>query len=231
MNDEHRFDEDEVAEILQRATSPEATGSPARPGDARGVTLAQLQEIGAEVGIDPARIAEAANVVTSRGAAPAPPRVLGAPRSVSRSVPIPRPLTDDEWTRLVVDLRETFGAQGMVSQTGTLRSWSNGNLEIHVEPEGDHYRVRMRTIKGDAPMRTAIAAVILVMAAVLLLSGLIGDGGSSNVLVGSLFGAFGLYRLGGIRRLLKRWAAERAEQMEGLAERIPRLLKRAEPDS
>jgi hypothetical protein len=230
MSDERRFDEDEIAEILERAASPEATASPAAAGERRGLTLAQLQEIGAEVGIEPALIARAAGVVAGRGSVPAPETLLGLPRSVARTVPIERALDDDEWTRLVVDLRETFGAQGKLREHGTLRSWSNGNLQVHVEPDADRYRVRMRTSKGDAGMRLTVASVAI-LAAIGLLVSTLGDAPTGNLIGGSLLGLAGLLENGRARAALKRWAGERAEQMEGLAERIPRLLKRGEPDT
>jgi DNA-3-methyladenine glycosylase II len=37
-------------------------------------------------------------------------------------------LSDDQWDRLVVDLRETFNAAGIVGREGSLRQWRNGNL-------------------------------------------------------------------------------------------------------
>jgi len=46
-----------------------------------------------------------------------------------------------------------------------------------------------------------------------------GDG-----VVAAAMALVGLGQLGYIRALLPRWAAERASQMEALAERIPRLL-------
>jgi hypothetical protein len=45
------------------------------------------------------------------------------------------------------------------------------------------------------------------------------------VALAAAFGAAGVGQLGYIRATLPRWAEERAAQMEGLAERIPLLLK------
>jgi hypothetical protein len=224
MSDERQYDEAEVAEILEQATSIEARAPVPAPA-ATGLTLAQLQEIGAEVGIPPERIAEAARAVTSRIPAPAPLTFLGAPRSVSRIVPIARALDDDEWTRLVVELRETFGAEGRIRVHGPLRSWSNGNLQVHVEPDGDRYRVRMQTLKGDAYPRATLGAVTMGASAVMFLVNSTGGLRPGGVVVAAVMGLAGLAQLGYLRALLlPRWAAERAGQMEALAERIPRLL-------
>ena len=225
MSADRRYDDDEVSEIFARATAMDTSPatSPAKaPSASSGLTLAQLQEIGADIGIPPERIAEAALDVSTRPTSLAQRTFLGAPRSVSRIVPISRALTDDEWSRLVVDLRETFGAEGRIREHGALRTWRNGNLQVHVEPSGDHYRVRMQTLKGDVYTRLFVAGMALVVSTVALL-----DAGSSpvrNVMLAGLIGAAGIGLVGYTRALLPRWAALRAAQMEGLAQRIRKLL-------
>ncbi len=231
MNDERRFNEDEVAEILQQAASPEASGSRPAGGDRDGMTLAELEEIGAEVGIEPARIAAAAGALANRGSVPERRRLLGVPRSVSRTVVIPRPLDDDEWARLVVDLRETFGAQGQLRQHGTLRSWRNSNLQVHVEPDAERYRVRMRTFKGDAGIRIGVGLGLVFTSVVLVLSNVFGGAEWDNLIIGAGLGIGGLVQISSTRARLKQWAADRAAQMEGLAQRIPLLLKRGDSDT
>lgn len=224
MSEDRRFDEPEIAEILEKATADEpGRGAAPRPG-ARGLTLSQLQEIGAEVGIAPARIAEAARAVSSREASGVPRRFFGAPASVKRVVPIARALDEDEWARLVADVRETFGATGRVSVHGSLRSWRNGNLQVHVEPHGDAYRVRMQTVKSAATRSSPGGAFVLVGAVLMLLSA-VGVADAEVLAPAVAFAAAGVGQLAWVRATLPGWAAERAAQMEGLAERIPRLLK------
>jgi hypothetical protein len=224
MSGERLYDEDEVAEILKRATASDPTRTPVSAGSKEGLSLSQLQEIGSEVGIPPVRMAEAARAVASRDPSGIERRFFGAARTVQRIVHLPRPLNDDEWTRLVVDLRETFDAAGQVSVEGSLRSWTNGNLRVHVEPDGHQYRVRMRTLKGDTGPRAAVGGVFVLLAALILVVTLVGGGDPSNLILGSAFALGGLGHLGYTRAALTRWAAERADQMEGLAERIPRLI-------
>lgn len=224
MTDERHFNEEEIAEILERATSnePSHRTNPATGGT--GLTLTELQEIGSEVGIAPGRIAEAAHAVANRGVVASPRMFLGTPRSVSRTVRIPRPLEDDEWNRLVVDLRETFAAQGKIQVAGDLRSWTNGNLQVHVEPDGDAFRVRMRTFKGSTAPAVAVSGAFLFMATILTIASVTGEASSSTFLFAALFGLVGVGNLGYSRATLPSWAEERAAQMEGLAERIPLLL-------
>jgi hypothetical protein len=221
---ERRFSESEVEEILERATSLEdARGlSPSAPSD--GLTLSELQDIGAQAGIPPERIAEAAHALAVRLPSPAPRTFLGAPRSVSRIVRLPRPLTDGEWDRVVVDLRETFGAQGRIQTHGALRSWSNGNLQVHVEPDGAGFRLRMQTVKGDTFSRAFVGATALLMSGVMVLQNATEGLRTGGLTFAALIGLAGFGQLVYLRVALPRWAGERAAQMEAIAERVQRML-------
>lgn len=224
MSDQRRYHEDEIAEILERATQEDSAATASTRGGSRGLTLAELQDIGSEVGIAPDRIAEAAKAVGRSDSVGRSRTFLGAPRSVSRVVRIHRALDDDEWTRLVVDLRETFGAVGNVKIHGPLRSWNNGNLQVHVEPDGDAYRVRMWTLKGRTGPAVAIGTFFSFVSALLLIMSLLGGGNVRDLVIALAFGVAGVGQLAYTRATLPGWALERAAQMEGLAERIPLLL-------
>lgn len=229
MSDNRRYNEDEITEILDLATqAQEGVGPPARGGVGPGLTLDEIKEIGSEVGIAPDRIASAVQVLESRKLAGPTRTFLGAPRSVSRIVPIERALTDHEWGRLVADLRHTFDAAGKISSSGGLHTWTNGNLHVYVEPDasGRGYQVRMRTEKGSVVPAVAVSVVLLLLSVVLVLDS-IADGG--DLLAQAMAMLFGVAATGNVaytRATLPRWAAERAAQMEGLAERIPLLLEK-----
>ena len=221
MNDPRRYDDQEIAEILERATNERTSGP--LPARGTGLTLREIEQIGEEVGIQPERIADAARALDLRSNAPAVERFLGAPRSVSRTLHIPRAPTDDEWNRVVADLRRTFDAKGKLESHGGLRSWTNSNLQVHVEPEGEGYAVRMRTRKGNATQTTIMGVVFSVIGAANGIGAIVGTGDS--LLRSGLFLAFGLGMIGWVRARLPGWAATRAEQMDGLAERIQLMLR------
>lgn len=217
--DERQYDEQEVREIFDRASRP-VGGEPSRAvGSAGGFTLAELQEIGAEAGIDPARVAEAARALDRPRSAPPPTRRLaGLPIGVSRTVRLPAGFDDAAWHRLVVDLRETFEARGRVEVHGAFREWSNGNLQALVEPVDDGYQLRLRTVKGSARQMIGMGAAMLAMALVLLVvSVLTGDadpvaGAAFLGLMGAGFAVTSAARLPG-------WARTRARQMDEVASR------------
>ena len=228
MSDARRYDEDEVAEILRRAAEAEEAAPRITGGS--GLTLQQIQEVGGEVGISSARIERAA---LSLGLPDASSEVsfLGAPRSVARTVPLDRALSDDEWMRLVVILRETFGARGTVESIGPLRTWYNGNLQVHVEPwEGGH-RVRMSTLKGNVTELTTMGAAFLLTAVFAALAIFAKKGLDVGLIISGIFGALGLGVIGSARLSLPAWADRRAAQMEQIADRIPHLLDEPKGDS
>ncbi|TVP43007.1 MAG: hypothetical protein EA350_14485 [Gemmatimonadales bacterium] len=247
-----RFDDEEVAEILARATQPDRAdhadgGADHRlPGDAGGTTLAELQSIGAEVGIAPERIASAAREIQLRAATPPPQRFLGAPRSVSHIVPLPGPLDDAQWDRLVAHLRSTFAAQGKVSQSGAIRSWRNGNLQAHVEPDPDAHpgahpdaaagtgavgatgrawRLRMQTLKGSASPGGNFGIFAVLFGLVMMVLYVLGGAGTQGLLVGAGFTLAGVLNLGYLRATLPDWAQTRKAQMEQIAAGVRHQLE------
>lgn len=222
---DRRYDDDEVAEILARATREGSTPAAGPPPPSEGLTLEELERIGTDVGIAPGRIAEAAHALERRKGAPAPQTVLGTPRSVTRTVPLARALDDEEWERLVADLRATFDAVGDVTTHGSLRTWANGNLQAHVEPHGKGWRLRMQTLKGDAVSLAGMGAVFALVGALLVVVTMIDDFAVRELAVAVAFTAVGLGHLVYLRWSLPRWADERAAQMDAIAARIPEPLR------
>lgn len=219
---ELRYNDAEVAEIFRRAAEvPSAQLQGTATAAARhGLTLAELQEIGREVGIAPTAIAFAAESVAHPGRPPIR-TFLGLPVGVAHTVQLPRRLSDSEWERLVVDLRETFDARGHVASHGSLRQWSNGNLQVLLEPSDDTQRLRIRTRKGGA-IGAIAGGLMMVGASVITLSmaasqGAMGDTGMAAA-IGSLgvWGA-GMFAMTALR--LPRWARARRREMEEVAAR------------
>lgn len=158
MNDGRHFDEEEVAEILAEATSV-PSGSPVALSSS-GVTLGELREIGKEVGIDPERIESAARALMRRDASPVPAAMfLGAPRSLQRTLRVPRPPTDEEWRRVVTELRATFGARGTEDATGSLHSWRHGDFQLTIEPDSEGAEIVMGASKSNVSRLAALSVL------------------------------------------------------------------------
>ena len=122
--------------------------------------------------------------------------------------------------RLVVDLRETFDARGVVRREGSLREWTNGNLHALLEPTANGDRLRLRTVKGDARAWISGGFVTLGIAAVIATAGLIGAANPHYLTWAGEIAilAAGQFAIGAIR--LPGWARLRRRQMEEVAARI-----------
>ena len=223
---DRRYSEEEVAKIFERAAEAQQSGRrQLASGD--GMTLAELQEIGREVGIPAELVAQAASRLDQVPASPAP-RILGIPVGVGQTVEIGRKLSDAEWEQLVVDLRETFQARGHIRYDGPFRQWTNGNLQALLEPTPTGHRLSLRTVQGRAQVlvrggafTTAIGVVVTVVAA---MAGNLDAG----ALAGPAFlGMVGLGMMGSGLLTVPAWARLRRRQIEGV---ITRLLARGETE-
>ena len=222
---DRRYSEEEVAAIFERAAEAQQTARRQLP-PGEGMTLADLQAIGREVGIPPELVSQAARSI-DRVEASASRRLLGFPIGVGRTVELDRHLSDAEWERLVVDLRQTFDARGRVSTEGRFRQWTNGNLQVLVEPTPTGDQIRMRTLNGNARTFMGTGAGLLGLGAILALVSTIG-GLDAHALRGLAFLStmgVGMFSIGALR--LPGWASLRRRQMEGVAAR----LTLAEPTS
>lgn len=216
---ERRFSEEEVAAIFARATETQHS-TPGELTHGQGMTLAEVQAIGREAGIAPDLVAQAARSLT-QGSTPRVPRLLGVPLGVAHTVELGRRMSDDEWERLVVQLRDTFEARGKLGAEGSFRQWTNGNLQVLLEPSGEGHRVRFKTTKGSARAALSLGLVILGGSAVTVLAAAItgvstvqalGDVSTYLLLGGALFGGTAIQ--------LPSWARLRRRQMEALAAKL-----------
>jgi hypothetical protein len=216
---ERRYNDKEIAAIFRAAAEEGLQSPPHEVAREEGMTLAELQTIGSEVGIASDAVAQAARAVDVRLGA-ASRTFLGLPIGVARTVNLNRRLTDEEWERLVVQLREVFNARGRTRSEGSLRQWTNGNLQVLLEPTETGHRLRFGTLHGGARFSIGSGIAVLgVTAAVAISSALGGTLGDAIPGIALLFAAgVGMIASGALR--LPRWARLRERQMEALAARI-----------
>jgi len=223
MPDERRYGEQEVAEIFEAAASRRAPASANALTRGEGLTLAELQAIGSEVGMSAEGIAEAAAALELRRGGLRRTE-LGMPVAVGRIVDLPRAPTDREWAMLVAEMRETFHARGRDRSDSGLREWANGNLHALVEPTPTGHRLRLGTTKGDAVGFNRMGGTALVMALVALFVLWLSGGLPEAVFLPLMLGLMGGAALGYNAVRLPGWAREREEQMERIAARALVLL-------
>ena len=122
-----RYDDDEVARILKRATeirSESTAVSRSRPQD--GLTLRELEEIAGEAGIDVAHLRQAALEleagVTAEGWGQ---RYVGGPWTLVREATVEGELDDDGFQAMVSAVQTTLTEPGFPSLVGRTMSWKN----------------------------------------------------------------------------------------------------------
>ena len=219
---ERRYNEDEVAAIFERAIKAQQAQNAMVPlASSDGMTLGQLQDIGREIGLSPEQLADAARAVARNGTTSSR-KFLGLTIGVGRTVELDRKITDEEWERLVVDLRETFDAKGKLTAEGSFRQWTNGNLQALLEPTKSGHRLRLRTVRGASQAMLNGGIAMLVGAGALGVATalrLVPDL-SQGFEMAAIFGMFGVAMLAAGAIRLPFWSRERRQQMEGVAARL-----------
>ena len=128
--DERLFDEEDVAEILQRASEKQSS----RKIRQSGLTLEELKQIAVEAGIDPRYVTDAVREMSdsrimgemSGGvSAPDTPNFWGGPLSVTRECVVDGTIDDFAWEEIVSEARREFGDTGLVRQWNSSREWAS----------------------------------------------------------------------------------------------------------
>lgn len=133
---EGRYTDDEVPLILRRAGE---LGGETGPSRSEGLSLAEIQQVAREVGIDPATVARAAaNLPTrerDRLAA-----ILGGPMHYFLDVTLPRRASDADLGRIVQSIRRAAGRQGRATRVLDSVDWRTSG-----EREGSQLFVTVTT--------------------------------------------------------------------------------------
>ncbi len=167
---ERRLAEKEVTALLQRAAELQA----ARPEEApampprEGITLAQLQQAAAELGIAPRFVQEAAWEAASLPAIPDRGSFWGGPWVTDLESTVPAPVTEAEWPALLEGIRRASGRVGTATRCGTAFEWSCSNpdlLHVTVTPAGQETRLRVLARCGEwgAAIHVGLLSLALIL--------------------------------------------------------------------
>lgn len=119
--DEKRFTDREVHEILKKAVERAPSRSLVK---SEGLSLAELKAIGAEVGIDPARLEDAARSI-ALGGGNRPNQLLGGPTVLHFERKVEGELDPKDTTEILSRIRRTMGRQGEVTEIHGALEWSD----------------------------------------------------------------------------------------------------------
>jgi hypothetical protein len=219
---DRRYTDDEVAEIFRRAT---ADVQP-RPAGSAGMSLAELQSIGREVGISDQSVALAARSL-DLGEVAHTRRLLGVPVGVGETVELDRRLTDDEWDQLVVAARDAFRAKGKQRTEGSFRQWTNGNLQMLLEPGERGHRLRLQTRNENGQALALGGMATSAFGSLMVVLSVVGpEAKAAGLLTGGVILLVGgLTFLGLAVGRLPGWARRRREQFARLTARAAELTR------
>lgn len=233
MASDRKYRDEEVKEIFDLAVSSDEVGRSAL-SDEGGLTLAELQAVGLEVGVEPARIAEAALAVDTRRETAPHQTSLGMPVSVGRAIELPGAVTDGEWQLVVAEFREVSGEKGQLTSQEGARGWTGGDLHAVLEPTETGHRLRLRAQKDNAVAVTRMGAAGLGLGLLLfvffLLNAAVGDVAVPGFVISLLVAGWGGVALAPNVLGLPRWAHKREGQMEYLAGRVQALVGERPPE-
>lgn len=122
-----RYSDAEVAMVIKRATELQA--SEAQSADIRqtGLSLAELEQVAREAGIDPSLVRRAARDVDARQSSKPASKFLGAPSVIVMERTIDGEVPVAEYEVIVDMLRRAFNDNGMVGTLGKSLAWSSSS--------------------------------------------------------------------------------------------------------
>ncbi|HEX9951833.1 MAG TPA: hypothetical protein VGB53_08700 [Rubricoccaceae bacterium] len=242
------YTESEVADIIARAAERQATTARATERGV-GLTLDEIERLGADAGLNPDDLRAAAAEVDAAG------RTLTRQASQTDThVVVERwidaPLTPEAWEDAVDGLREHLGlsamaafggaAGGTVQQVGRAFEWTHTSslgvqTVVTASPRGERTRLRMSQLVGLASSRTEGIAygmgVAFVIAAIVLVALTKADVAGLTTLMSTLaaFAASFAVAAPGTTTLDRRWRSRKLASLERLADDIAARLALAEP--
>jgi hypothetical protein len=149
-----RFDDEEVARILERAAELEHR-APLAPPEISGMTLAQLEQVAAEAGIDPQHVRDAAVALERETRTPALPgaSLLGAPMRLELERTVEGEIPAGAYEALPETIRATIPNPGYVSTLGKSFEWNSANpqraLRVTVTPRAGRTVIRIEERFGN----------------------------------------------------------------------------------
>ena len=151
-----RFNEQEVAAIIKRASELQQVESPSE--STTGMSLAELEQIAREAGLDPALVRRAASDLDTRVTDREPSAFLGAPTALVLERTIDGEVSPDEYEAIVLEIQRELGGVGAGSTLGRTLVWTMSGVErrrastrtvqVTVTPRNGRTTIRMEEPLG-----------------------------------------------------------------------------------
>jgi hypothetical protein len=222
---ERRYDERELATILRNAAEIQSNSE--APTDPVGLTLAEIQRVAGEVGIEPVHIeSAAASLDRNPSGQSEPPRKAPAREIFERTCD--GDLDDLAWEEVVGELRATLGSTGSASAMGTTREWA-GKTDLaaaHLAATTRNSRTRFRLIYNQSSGLVVgwFVSSVVAMLATLFIGIALGKAGTAALFVVLAILAAVATTLIGTSMLLGRWRAKNRRTVTALMSRLQALV-------
>jgi len=227
-----KFDRQQVNEIVRQAADIQATNP-----TSNGMSLAGVQRIAAEVGIEPEQVRDAVAAIASSDQVLVPGGIFGVRPELLFERFVDREVAEPEYADILEEIRVTLSEVGEINETlGTALSWSSSpkgtgrKAQILVSPKDGQTRVRIQDVEGTpsaivmVPVTAFGLAVVGITGAILSSLGLSTEVTTAWAIATALTFFGGAYGL--LRRSFKRELKRRSEQLTDLMERLVALAKK-----
>jgi hypothetical protein len=149
-----RFDDQEVSRILERAAELQHR-EPLAPLESSGMTLAELEQVASEAGIDPQHVRNAAAALERDAPTPglSGTGLLGAPLRLEFERTVDGEITPGAYEELAETIHSTLSAPGHVSTLGKSFEWHSANpqrgLRVTIIPRAGRTVIRIEERFGN----------------------------------------------------------------------------------
>ena len=222
IEDRH-FTDAEVREILNRAVSTTSARALLKRD---GLSLSELKAIGREVGIDPARVEDAARAVTLE-TGNRPSRFLGGPVVMNFERKVEGVFDPDDTHEILSRIRQIVGSQGRVEEVHGSLEWSArgeaGERYVTLSPREGATTIRSSANLSNLAILTYVPAGAMgIIASFVGLTKYIKDGSEVGLIVFLLVVPV-LYAI--LRTIYHRAADAEAERLRKVVDDLARLTE------
>ena len=151
-----RFNEKEVAQIIKRASELQQLETTTE--SSTGMSLAELEQVAREAGLDPALVRRAAVDLDTRVSDQTPNKFLGAPTVLRLERTIDGEVPADEYEQLVLEIQGQLGEVGSGSTIGRSLQWtvqsaarrrvSSRTVQVTISPRNGRTTIRIEERLG-----------------------------------------------------------------------------------
>jgi hypothetical protein len=151
-----RYNEKEVAEIIKRASELQQIESTAE--STTGMSLAELEQVAREAGLDPALVRRAASDLDTRVSDRKPSPFIGAPTNLVLERTIDGEIPVDEYETVVLEIQRELEGVGQASTLGRSLVWTmqgvsrrraaTQTVQVTVTPRNGRTTIRMEEPLG-----------------------------------------------------------------------------------